>query len=112
MVSALGEAVYHLGAERNPNTVKLSCYAPQLANRNAEVWTPNMITFEAQHNRTVLSASYWWQHLFANYRGIESLPVDISSGKINPLYWASSIGEAGEVYLKVRTERAAVEGCC
>lgn len=34
LLSALAEGVYLLGAERNPNTVKMTSYAPSLENRN------------------------------------------------------------------------------
>jgi alpha-N-arabinofuranosidase len=34
LLSAIAESVYLLGAERNPNVVKLSSYAPSLQNWN------------------------------------------------------------------------------
>ncbi|KAL0259617.1 hypothetical protein SLS55_005354 [Diplodia seriata] len=102
MISAIAEGVYALGGERNPKTVKLSSYAPSLQNRNWYNWTPNMISFEADPTKTVLSTSYWQQLLFAHYRGTETLPVTNTQGDFNPLYWQSSIEEeTGSVYLKV-----------
>lgn len=99
MIHALGEGVYQLSAERNPDTVKLSAYAPSLQNRNYYVWTPNMISFEAQANKTVLSTSYWQQWLFAHFRGTQTVPVE---GPLNPLYWVGSVDNStGALYLKV-----------
>jgi alpha-L-arabinofuranosidase len=103
MISAIAEGVYALGAERNPNTVKLSSYAPTLQNLNWYNWVPNMIAFTANHDETVLSASYWQQWMFANYRGTYTLPTTNSKGDFNPLFWASSIDTMTDVvYFKVR----------
>lgn len=103
LISALAEGVYAIGAERNPNTVKMSSYAPSLQNRNWYNWTPDMISFDAGANNTVRSASYWQQHLFAHYRGTQTLPVTNSEGDFNPLFWVATIDEASNVvYVKVR----------
>lgn len=102
MISAIAEGIYALGAERNPNTVKLNSYAPSLQNRNWYNWTPDMISYEADPSKTVLSTSYWQQLLFAHYRGTETLPVVNTQGDFNPLYWQSSIEDNGSLYLKVR----------
>lgn len=101
LLSAIGEGVYVLGGERNPNVVKMNSYAPSLMNRNWYNWTPDMISFTADPKQTVLSASYWQQWLFAHYRGTESVPVKNSKGHLNPLYWAASIEHNSAVYLKV-----------
>lgn len=99
MLSAIGEGVYQLSMERNPNLIKLAAYAPGFQNRNDFVWTPNMISFTAEYNQTVLSTSYYQQKMFNAYRGTQSIPV---YGELNPLYWAASIDNStGVVYLKV-----------
>lgn len=102
LLSALVEGVYAIGAERNPNTIKMSSYAPSLCNRNSINWTPDMISFDADINNTVLSASYWEQWLFSHYQGTYTLPVTNSGGQINPMFWVASIDEVkNAVYLKV-----------
>jgi hypothetical protein len=53
LLSAIAESVYLLGAERNPNVVKLSSYAPSLQNWNWYNWTPNLIAFDADPNHTL-----------------------------------------------------------
>ena len=102
LMSALGEGVYLLGAERNPSVIDFIAYAPSLANLNWENWTPNLVSFTANFNQTVRSASYFMEQLFAHYRGAESLPVATVSGNFNPLWWASSIdGTDSTMYFKV-----------
>jgi alpha-N-arabinofuranosidase len=100
LLSAIAEGVYLLGAERNPNVVKLTSYAPSLQNWNWYNWTPNLIAFDANPLHTVLSVSYYLQTLFNSYRGTESVGVKNTEGDFNPLYWASSLDERS-VYLKV-----------
>lgn len=100
LVSAIAEGVYALSAERNPNTVKMSSYAPSLQNLNFTNWTPDLMSFTALQDQTVKSASYWQQWLFSRFRGTQTLPV---TGAINPLYWVASIDEdVNAIYLKVR----------
>ncbi|OCL10174.1 glycoside hydrolase family 51 protein [Glonium stellatum] len=102
LISAIAEGTYALGGERNPNTVKMSSYAPSLINTNWFNWTPDMISFNADPKQTVLSSSYWQQWLFAHFRGSQTLPVTNTRGDFRPLFWASSINDAEtEVYLKV-----------
>ena len=99
MTYALGEGVYLLGAERNPDVVTLSAYAPGFENRNSFAWTPNMISFTAAANETVLSTSYWQQWLFANFRGTQSVPIE---GDVNPLYYVATVNNStGSLYVKV-----------
>ncbi|KAF2458472.1 glycoside hydrolase superfamily [Lineolata rhizophorae] len=102
MISALAEAVYALGGERNPNTVRMSAYAPTLQNFNWYNWTPDMIGFTADVTETVLSTSYWWQWMFSRFTGSKSVPIVPTSGDFGPLYWSSQWHEAAnKVYVKV-----------
>jgi len=99
MIHALGEAVYQLSAERNPQLIKYSAYAPSLQNRNKYVWTPNLISFDAEYNETVPTTSYWQQWLFSHYRGTQNVPVE---GTLNPLYWVGNVDNStGDFYLKI-----------
>ena len=101
LLSALAEGVYLLGAERNPNVVKLTSYAPSLQNWNWYNWTPNLLAFDADPSHTVLSVSYYLQKLFNSYRGTESIPVKNTEGDFGPLYWASTINGDDSVFLKI-----------
>ena len=98
--SAIAEAVYQLGAERNPNTVKMMALAPILANFNNYASSPNTVTYTA--NDTLASASYWQQWLFARFRGKQTVQVRDTMGQLNPLFWVATIDEGMRiVYLKV-----------
>ncbi|KAF2222304.1 glycoside hydrolase superfamily [Elsinoe ampelina] len=102
LLSAIAEGVYAIGAERNPNTVKMSSYAPSLQNRNFTNWTPDMITYDSNVDNTVLSASYWVQWVFSRYQGTHTLPVNVTTGQINPMFWVASIDtNRNVVYLKI-----------
>ncbi|KAL3425240.1 alpha-N-arabinofuranosidase A [Phlyctema vagabunda] len=100
LVSGLAEGVYLLGAERNPNVVTMSSYAPSLQNFNWYNWSPNLIAFDANPENTVLSVSYYLQKLFNAYRGTESVEVT-NTGDFNPLYWAAAVDGDKSVILKV-----------
>ncbi|KAI9806545.1 MAG: hypothetical protein M1833_003732 [Piccolia ochrophora] len=102
IVSAVAEGTYAIGAERNPNTVRLQSYAPAIANLNDFDWSPNFLTFSADPSQTILSVTYWQQWLFAHFRGTQTLPVANSEGDFNPLFWVATIDEPlNAVYLKV-----------
>jgi alpha-N-arabinofuranosidase len=102
LLSAVAEGVYLVGAERNPEVITMTSYAPSLANKNSENWTPNLITFTANPNDTILSTSYYLQSMLNHHRGTETLPVENTKGHLNPLWWASQIDETlNAVYLKV-----------
>lgn len=102
VLSAIAESVYLLGAERNPNVVKLSSYAPSFQNFNWYNWTPNLVAYTANYDETVASVSYYSQKLLASFRGTHTLPVTATEGEINPLWWVATIEEKLNVaYVKV-----------
>lgn len=101
LISAIAEGVYLLGAERNPNVVKMTSYAPSLQNWNWFNWTPNLMAFDANPANTVLSVSFYLQKLFNAYRGTESVQVTNSQGDFGPLYWGATVNGKESVFLKV-----------
>lgn len=101
LLSAIAEGVYLMGAERNPNVVKLSSYAPSLQNLNWYNWTPNLVAFDADPSHIVKSASYWLQWLFAHYHGTETVQIVNTAGDFDPLYWVASVENDDVLYLKV-----------
>lgn len=101
LISAIAEGVYLLGAERNPDTVKMTAYAPSLQNWNWYNWTPNLVAFDSNPLNTVLSVSFYLQKLFNAYRGSESVQVTNAEGDFGPLYWASSVDGGESVFLKI-----------
>lgn len=66
LASALGEAAFMTGMERNADIVALSSYAPLFVNINNRQWNPNAIVFD--NHQTYGTPSYWVQALFANHR--------------------------------------------
>lgn len=76
--SALSEAVFLTGCERNSDVVKMTCYAPLFASTYNYRWTPDMIWFNARD--IMLTPNYYVQQMFAANTGKYTLtdvsPVD------------------------------------
>jgi alpha-N-arabinofuranosidase len=107
-VAAIGEAIFAIAMERNPDVATLSSYAPLFQNFNSYQWTPNFIGFTADPKDTVLSTSYYQQKMFSHYKGTETLPVVNTKGDFNPVWWHASIEAkktgthaSGKIYVKV-----------
>jgi alpha-N-arabinofuranosidase len=107
--SAIAEAAYLTGLERNADVVRLASYAPLFAHADAWQWTPDLIWV---NNLTVVATpNYYVQQLFSRNRGDQVLPARINlsaepaSGPANksPELFASATREnaAGEIILKV-----------
>jgi len=102
LLGAISEAVYLIGAERNPDIVRLTSYAPSFQNLNWINWDPDLVAYTANYDETVLSVSYYNQKLLAHYRGTETLPVTTVGGDFNPLWWVATIDDGkNEMYFKV-----------
>jgi alpha-L-arabinofuranosidase len=107
--TAIAEAAYLTGLERNADVVRMASYAPLFAHVDAWQWTSDLIWV---NNLTVLpTANYYVQQLFSRNRGDIALPTDIkddasqTSGttrKPSQLF-ASATREtsSGEIILKV-----------
>jgi alpha-L-arabinofuranosidase len=70
--SALSEAAYITGLERNSDVVEMASYAPLLANADYVNWSPDLIWFD--NARAYGTPSYWVQRLFARNRGDRLVP--------------------------------------
>ncbi len=69
--SALAEAAFLTGCERNSDVVKMTCYAPLFASTYNYRWTPNMIWFNARD--VMLTPNYYVQQMFAGNTGSYTL---------------------------------------
>lgn len=99
--SALAEAAFMVGMERNSDVVKLASYAPLLARLGGTQWNPDLIYFDAE---TVLpTASYYVQQLFAAERGTDLREVRVVGAEPLPV----SLPRAGTA--RVSSEGAAFE---
>jgi alpha-N-arabinofuranosidase len=67
--SALSEAAFMTGLERNADVVHLASYAPLFGNVNAWQWRPDMIWFDNEH--VVATPNYYVQKLFSTNAGTD-----------------------------------------
>ncbi len=72
-LSALSEAAFMTGLERNADVVYMASYAPLFAHIDAWQWAPNLIWFDNLDSYG--TPNYYVQKLFSNYKGTHSLPV-------------------------------------
>jgi alpha-L-arabinofuranosidase len=70
--SALSEAAYITGLQRNSDVVEMASYAPLLANTAYVNWSPDLIWFD--NHRSYGTPSYWVQRLFSTNRGDTLVP--------------------------------------
>jgi alpha-L-arabinofuranosidase len=107
--TAIAEAAYLTGLERNADVVRMASYAPLFAHVDAWQWTPNLIWV---NNLGVLpTANYYVQQLFSRNRGDRVLPTDLKGEAGQPAgivrdsttLFASATREnaSGEIILKV-----------
>jgi alpha-L-arabinofuranosidase len=73
--SALAEAAFMTGLERNSDVVELASFAPLFARENFTQWTTDLIWF---NNRQVYgSPNYYVQKLFSNHVGQKVIQADL-----------------------------------
>jgi len=72
-LSALAEAAFMTGLERNADLVQMSSYAPLLAHVDAWQWRPDLIWFD--NLRAVATPNYHVQKLFSINRGTDVVPL-------------------------------------
>lgn len=77
--SALCEAAFLTGIERNADIVHLATYAPLFAHVDAWQWKPDMIWYD--NLRSVRSANWYVQQLYSLYKGTNVLSAT-ANGKI------------------------------
>jgi alpha-L-arabinofuranosidase len=78
--SALSEASYLTGIERNGDVFDMASYAPLLSNIDYIDWAPDMIWYD--NHQTVKSASYEVQKLFSTNAGDEVLASTLDATPI------------------------------
>ncbi len=65
--SALAEACFMTGLERNADVVRLATYAPLFAHVDAWQWNPDLIWFD--NLRSVKTPNWYVQRLYSQYKG-------------------------------------------
>jgi alpha-L-arabinofuranosidase len=76
MRAALSDAVYMMGMERNADLVRMSSYAPLLANVHDVDWPVNLINFDAA--RSYGRISYYAIKMFTDNRPDVNLPTRVT----------------------------------
>jgi alpha-N-arabinofuranosidase len=71
--TAISEAAFMTGLERNGDVVQMASYAPLLAHVDAWQWTPDAIWFD--NLRSYGSTDYYVQSIFANNVGNRVIPI-------------------------------------
>lgn len=77
--SALAEAAFMTGLERNADIVQMASYAPLLAHTDAWQWRPDLIWFDNLH--CIATPNYFVQKLFSTNKGTDVLSIT-ENGKI------------------------------
>jgi alpha-L-arabinofuranosidase len=101
--SALAEAAFMTGLERNADVVQMCSYAPLLAHVDAWQWRPDLIWFD--NLRTVATPNYYVQKLFSNNKGTDVVKIlqdgNIIAGK-DSLYASAVLDKKqGELIIKI-----------
>lgn len=71
--SALAEAAFMTGLERNADIVQMCSYAPLFAHVDAWQWRPDLIWFD--NLSTVATPNYYVQKLFSNNKGTDVVTI-------------------------------------
>ena len=78
--SALAEAAYMTGLERNGDIVEMAAYAPLFGNLTATHWAPDLIWFN--NNTSTASINYYMQKLFSTNAGTTLLGTQFDGAQI------------------------------
>jgi alpha-L-arabinofuranosidase len=111
-ISALAEAAFMTGLERNADIVQMASYAPLFAHVEAWQWRPDLIWFD--NLRTVGTPNYYVQKLFANNKGTHVVPVlqdgSVLAGK-DSIYASATIDQNKKILqLKIVNASSAAKG--
>lgn len=97
LYSALCEAAYMTGLERNSDVVVMASYAPLMARDGMQQWTPDMIWFNARE--VLLTPNYHVQAMFAATVGDQV--VESRYDGVNQLIYHVVTRTADKLYVKL-----------
>lgn len=80
LISALSEAAYMTGLERNGDIVRMATYAPLFSSVTARHWAPNLIWYN--NAASMGSSSYYMQKLFSTNTGTKTLSSTLEGADI------------------------------
>ncbi len=88
--SALSEAAYMTGLERNGDIVEMAAYAPLFGNLSATHWAPDLIWFN--NHQVTGSINYYVQKLFARNQGSAALNHTFTGAEIEEKTISGAVG--------------------
>lgn len=91
--SALGEAAFLTGCERNSDVVRMTSYAPLLAHIPAKGWAQNLIEFNPAHVNPTLN--YEVERLFSAHLGETAYQVSVEQCAAARHLYVSATGRDG-----------------
>ncbi|KAK7277047.1 hypothetical protein RIF29_18196 [Crotalaria pallida] len=106
LLSAVSEAAFLIGLEKNSDIVEMVCYAPLFLNinelKNPKKWIPDAIVFDSY--RLYGTPSYWVQKIFSESNGAILLPSTLVTNSSNLI--ASAINwkptKANQNHLRIK----------
>jgi alpha-N-arabinofuranosidase len=101
--TALSEAAFMTGLERNADVVTMTSYAPLFAHADGWQWTPDLIWFN--NLQPYATPNYYVQKLFSNNKGTDLIKISENGNAVkgqNQLF-ASAVkdGKNNEVIIKI-----------
>ena len=101
--SALAEAAFMTGLERNADVVQMCSYAPLFAHVDAWQWRPDLIWFD--NLNSVATPNYYVQKLFSNNKGTNVVKIlesnNVLAGKDSLFASAVVDSTTGELIIKI-----------
>lgn len=102
MYSALSEAAFMTGLEKNADIVQMASYAPLFAKEDNWQWTPDLIWFN--NSSICLTPNYYVQKMYANNTGDYTISNEITISQTNAastLYTSASYDtDSNEIIIK------------
>ncbi len=102
-LTALSEAAFMTGLERNADVVYMTSYAPLFAHAEGWQWTPDLIWFN--NLKSYATPNYYVQKLFSNNKGTDLLKIENEgkalSGQENLYATAVKDAKGNEIIIKI-----------
>jgi len=107
--SALTEASFMTGLERNADIVHMATYAPLLAHVDAWQWRPDLIWFD--NLRVVRSPNYYVQKLYGHHAGTHVLPLTLNKAPLTGQegLYASSVIDKNKKEIIIKLSNVSTE---
>jgi len=102
-LTALSEAAFMTGMERNAAVVDMASYAPLFAHVDGWQWSPDLIWVNNHH--TLKTTDYYIQQLFSLHKGTQVVPItrdnDVIAGKDSLYASATYDDHSKELIIKI-----------